>query len=290
VVHARNATRNWGRYAAAGLAALVLCVSGGVYGKDYIHRPAQHPSQQPGPSAPLVVQSHPADAYQWQYACDHPKSAEQDNLCIERRAADQAERSANWARNTFWVGIVGTLAVSLTLFYTARAAQAALLNARAVIDAERPHLLYEGVELFGIYPVPDAHGLVRNSGPEAHPIRGDLTFINQGKTPCEVGGATFWLIYGGFPPAPDYGELNYMKGVWIPAGGPYQAFAIGRPAELIGGQRSALLAGKAALFLVGVINYKSVFGKKHITRFAYRFLPQHMTWIAEDAPAYWEYT
>jgi len=61
-------------------------------------------------------------AYDYPYNCNKPKSAEQDGLCINKRAADAAVESADWAKATFWMGVVGTIAIALTLGANAWAA------------------------------------------------------------------------------------------------------------------------------------------------------------------------
>jgi len=91
--------------------------------------------------APVVIPVAPRPLV-YTYSCANPENAEQENLCIGRRAAkaaeDQAKAGADqaaWAENTFWIGLAGTIAVVLTLAYTAKAANAAPCSAQAAIDA-----------------------------------------------------------------------------------------------------------------------------------------------------------
>lgn len=94
------------------------------------------PGQPPPPITPVVAK--PQGRYIASYSCDPPQSAEQDNLCQERRSAQAAEKSVEWARYTFWAGVAGTVGLVATLIFTARATQAAQRSARAAeIAVER---------------------------------------------------------------------------------------------------------------------------------------------------------
>ncbi len=50
---------------------------------------------------------------------------------MARRSAKATEAQAKWAFRTFWVGVAGTIAVAVTLIFTAKAADAAKLGAEA---------------------------------------------------------------------------------------------------------------------------------------------------------------
>ncbi|MET0360737.1 MAG: hypothetical protein ABW048_03190, partial [Sphingobium sp.] len=56
------------------------------------------------------------------------------DLCAQWKAADAAERSADWTRNTFWLGLAGTAIGGLTL---AAAAFAAWWAKRAAEEAAK---------------------------------------------------------------------------------------------------------------------------------------------------------
>lgn len=47
-------------------------------------------------------------------ACEHPASAEQERLCLQRRTADAAERGAIWAERTYFIGL-GILGLILAI-------------------------------------------------------------------------------------------------------------------------------------------------------------------------------
>ncbi len=186
------------------------------------------------------------------------------------------------------------IGVVTTLFFTAKAARAALLNARAVINAERPHLIFDNAALKDLYPnkqAPLGERLYGVDQPKA--VTAQVCLINQGKTPCEIIRAAFLLVAEPLPDAPDYGEYSTLRGVWITAGGSYNAQIGCRPEMLEPGRRSRILQGEWPLFLMGHVEYRSVFEERHESRFAYRFDPQRLTqdgagWMPEDQPGYWK--
>ncbi len=84
---------------------------------------AKQASGYPNPPAAFSASPSPT-AYIYSYSCEHPKDSDQDHLCIERKAAKYAHAQALWACRTFWLGILGTIAIAITLIFTARAARA----------------------------------------------------------------------------------------------------------------------------------------------------------------------
>ena len=174
------------------------------------------------------------------------------------------------------------------------AAQAAFKNAQAVIDAERPHLIFsDDIELLGlkdnfVESAPDR----RYEGKEGlRHLMGTYHFVNCGKTPCQIESNAHWFVVGTLPNVPDYEPLDKIPGVWIAPENPLTCAAEPRPRSLTATQRAEILNGKTPLHVIGRIEYKSVFGDKHRIRFAYRYYPELKDlWFPEDAPAYWEYT
>jgi len=94
--------------------------------------PAKNAAQQPPAPAPPAGAQAP-EPYIYPYSCERPKSAEQDNLCTARKAADAAEKQAVWAQNTFLLGITGTFFVILTLAATTVATWASKRSADAAV-------------------------------------------------------------------------------------------------------------------------------------------------------------
>ncbi len=291
--------RHWGAYAAAGVAALAVLTAGEAVAKHYTN-----PNAGDSESHPLhvVLVSKPADAsYVSAYSCKRPKDAEQDNLCIGRRSAEAMEKAALWTQVGAIFAGLGTIAISVTLIFTAiaanaakRGAEAAFQNAQAVINAERPHLLFsDDIQLYGLYPDPNASLAGRRySGNEPRDLFCVIHLFNQGKTPCQIESSSYWLIVGELPVVPDYGEIEKSVGVWVPAeGAPHDGTAICRPKTIDVSQRTAIMNGAVPLFLIGLVNYRGAFGDEHRSRFAYRFhAKMGERWFPENVADYWEYT
>lgn len=121
--------------------------------------------------------------------CNEGEEARNSDLCAQWKAADAARDAADW---TFWgviVGIVGTVGLIWTLYYTRKAvlaaekgtkdAEAALAHVRQVARAElRPWLTYNG---FDCHPFTNGYiGEVRFP----YGLAARVNFINAGKTPA----------------------------------------------------------------------------------------------------------
>jgi hypothetical protein len=94
-------------------------------------------------SEPATPASEPANAvaapklskpYVYPYACDRPVSAQQDNLCIARRAAETADK---WGRLSFRAGLAIAVGLFLTFMATVAAAWAAAKSAKAAERSAR---------------------------------------------------------------------------------------------------------------------------------------------------------
>ena len=105
----------------------------GQYGEYCSNNPANE--TQPQPPGALGIIPIPPRPLIYTYSCTNPENAEQENFCVQRRAAKAAEKQASWAAATFGVGFVGTVAIVITLIYTSKSANAALVGARAAEDA-----------------------------------------------------------------------------------------------------------------------------------------------------------
>lgn len=120
------------RWKAAILALVIgfVLTGGKGYGQNPNSAPANTPASNPAPtpSPTLAVKPEPP-AYR--YSCQRPENGEQENLCIERRAALASEEQALWAERTFWIGLAGTLAVIATFGINAVATLAASRSAKA---------------------------------------------------------------------------------------------------------------------------------------------------------------
>jgi len=118
-----------GRLVGAGLIAAIIVCGGAAPGPKATAKGAETASQ---PAAP-----RPPKPYVYPYDCARPVSAQQDNLCIERRQAETADK---WDRLTFRA----LLAIAVGLFLLALAtAVAAWALARSASAAEKSARLAE---------------------------------------------------------------------------------------------------------------------------------------------------
>jgi len=188
--------------------------------------------------------------------------------------------------------IFGTLCATATAAFAAnKSAKAALKNAQAVIDAERPHLLKDKLELFGLVSDPSASLADRRyNAKEPRQLIVEMTFVNQGKTPCRIDRFSCGVVLGELPSVPNYEDSGPITGLWIPQGGDFHVPGLTTD-EIDIARRTAIMNGRLVLHLVGNVQYESVFGVKHVTRFAYTYRTDlGAIWYPAEVPAYWEYT
>jgi hypothetical protein len=99
----------------------------------------------PTPAAPAA-----ARASVYKPVCDPAPSREDAEYCQAAKAAEAASQSARWGLGQFVVGVLGVIAVVLTLWFTKRAAEAAAKAARvaekALLDLERPYVFVHGMQ------------------------------------------------------------------------------------------------------------------------------------------------
>ena len=124
----------WGVAATIGI-TIALLIAGQAYGKQSNNSEAQRSNISNPQAAPTVIHTGRPAPYQSPTHCEHPESAEQENLCIARRASSAAEDQAYWARRNFWIGVAGTFFVVLTFLATAGATWAAQRSALAAEKA-----------------------------------------------------------------------------------------------------------------------------------------------------------
>ncbi len=137
MVSIRGVKSNWGAGLAFGGLIVALLLNGVTlaatqHDSRHSSTPAQKAAQDPPKPAPPASTQAP-EPYVYPYSCERPKSAEQDNLCIERKAVDAAEKQAVWAQNTFWLGVAGTIFVILTLAATSLSTWASKRSADAAV-------------------------------------------------------------------------------------------------------------------------------------------------------------
>jgi hypothetical protein len=120
-----------GRLALAGsVAAIIMCGAAAPAPK---HVGAAGHAAKPVEQATAATPK-PAKPYVYPYACDRPLSAQQDNLCLQRRAIETADK---WGRLTFRVGLAIAVGLFLTLLVTAAATWSATKSAVAAVRSAR---------------------------------------------------------------------------------------------------------------------------------------------------------
>src|SRR5258708_3356506 len=113
---------------------IVAVVVGGAAVPGPKHAAKANESALPSAPANAVAPPKITKSYVYPYACDRPLSSQQDNLCIERRAAETADK---WGRLTFRVGLAIAVGLFLTFLATAAAAWAAARSANAAERSAR---------------------------------------------------------------------------------------------------------------------------------------------------------
>jgi hypothetical protein len=163
-------------------------------------------------------------------------------------------------------GVVGAIALIWSTILTRRAANAALLNAQAVIGSERawmlPAILVEPSNLLEM-----AHDSYPNS------IEIAVRFSNAGRTPAWVTGwyCTTLVIPNERVTPFEYGEgrSSLSAGEPMPAGSSdnlFADFAVTEPS--IGAD---IRQGRAYFYVYGFLNYRDVFNRTHETYFSRRY-------------------
>lgn len=200
--------------------------------------------------------------------CEKGDQSQNPDLCQQWRMAEAAEGTLVWAQRQFWVGVAEAALLILTVTFTALAAWAAVVAARAAERAvdqnERTGRLqlraYLSLESAAIYGVDDPQG----------PVVG-LTVRNAGLTLAD--GVCFW---GGTAFLRSGRHRLVFKRVFgkewtdetVLAPGALRTFEYRIPKEKFENERVALLEGRKRLVVAGIVLYFDVFGKDHDINFA----------------------
>lgn len=131
MVPVRRHARDWRAYLACGGLVLALLIAHPVLadqqGRNDGQAVATEAASEPPPAA--LSSDPPANADVYAKSCKHPKNTDQANLCIERSSMKATQQQALWAKLTFIITTFGTLAIVVTLSFTASAAKAAEVSA-----------------------------------------------------------------------------------------------------------------------------------------------------------------
>jgi hypothetical protein len=288
VVPVRRHARNRNAYLACGglVLAVVTSAASAADQQSGSHdsAPGQESTASPQPPEPASSAPLPT-AYVYPCSCEHPKDAEQDNLCIQRRAAKAAYSQAVWAARTFWVGVGGTIAVVVTLFFTAVAARAAQsaadastrqanLAELAQTSLERPYVFVAEITLHIRVDeiVPGYRAAL------AHPPEVKYNFVNHGRTPAIVVNVSQSIIitYCEEPsPKPDRYDASIEGEIILPAVGKIDRGYITHHWDkwLPTAQYDELMEGRISLFFQGKVNYADVHGARFETAYCFKYHP-----------------
>jgi hypothetical protein len=269
--------------------------------------PASDSEPKPAPPSPVIDPSSPHHIqFIYPDSCTHSQSDNQDNLCIQARAANAAESQAFWAALTFVVAVFGTIGVLWTLHYTAKAANAAKAAADALPALERAHIFVEiggsniasilaqlsefdssGASLRGSNRISMGDGSVRpttfDDGQHVFEVR--FRFINHGKTPAIIKEVSASVDHFTAMNEPSYMcRIPIVTDVVVPSG--YQLgadhtvtapdkqciqYLVADDILVSHSMAVAVREGQCVVWFYGRIVYDDVFGTEHITAWWRRY-------------------
>ena len=169
-------------------------------------------------------------------------------------------------------------------------AEAALLNAKAIINAERawisitPHL-----SEIKFYPLREKNAPIPENIVDALPIAHvfPAKMVNVGKTPAKIEGSAIHYVRSTIHPSewnaiPDYGVLSEYVHVAFPSEVLTLTAELFPLTTLTEAQINAIETQKEFLYAYGIVKYSDVYGNKHETRFGYIYQPQISHLVMKD--------
>lgn len=255
---------------------------------------AAHSSSDPQRSGNNDKNPSPSPTGQGNRAIERERNA--GNALIVSELAPMPKRDlADWI---LWVGelllvIIGGIGVGVA-WYTAtvakKSADAALLNAQAVISAERawisvtPHM---GEVKF--YPLRDKNAPVPDNLVDVLPIAHlfPARMVNVGKTPAKIEGSAIHYVRTTIHPCeldetPDYGVLSKYVHFAFPDEILTLSSELSPIPTLTEEQIKAIQAQKEFLYAFGIVKYSDVYGNRHETRFGYIYQVQDSHLVMKD--------
>jgi len=237
---------------------------------------------------------------------NQPCKAGQDNrnsdLCAQWKAADAAKESADWARQSYWLILAGTVIGFMTFcaaiaaaIYAGQAAvhtrRSADIAEKALLDIERPHIFVEKIKA------------LRNINeswldiPEGKFPFFEVTYdtLNYGRTPAIITEIKAGIRFGSLPAVPHWhpGEITGTMEVVIAPSNKRTATAfyrgnITRPmvAELLFSNTYIPGREPTRIYFYGTIKYRSVHGAEDEIGFIFRYLPQGNMFLLESIAPY----
>lgn len=277
---------------AAIIVALVLAFAAGItvtaldYRSDYQERYPSYTavSENGGTTSRNLSRSERATN---KVPCSGPQSREESELCAQWRAATGTKQAARWALWQLLLSLLGVIGLGFTLWFNKRAIDLALESGRdtemALATAERnaeaaasqvriaqetayrqlrAYVSIENVEIDGVAPAL---------------IGGTIFVRNAGKTPAKI--EVYLNRYIGQWPIlqfPDDAPQPFrydFHGPFVNAGCREQIdwfYPMGAPDPDAPQKIAQLLAGNAALFLYGRVEFVDFQRRRRVLHFAYR--------------------
>jgi hypothetical protein len=251
--------------------ALTLVLSSEGRAQSNSPAPAQQaqPQQQSAPTPAPVPDWAKAesDTDYYKYSCDRPKQREDADLCEQRRMAKAAEDSVWWAALQTTLGILGFLAVVLSLVFTgwaaiaaAHAAEAAQASVKVASQtAERELRAYVSVDLvnFDISKVAGAFA-----------CRMILKYKNTGQTPAYRFAAAYRFKIMPWP-LPDKYKIDWPDKSAASAEGTInpQTPSEGSALQIVKIDPAALRVAQERLYLIGAVTFVDAFKRDRGIRF-----------------------
>lgn len=211
--------------------------------------------------------------------------------------ANETHQYPSWINTFAWPEGATAWALFLTLIViawqsseTKKTAKAALLNAQAVINAERawitvaPHI---GSPKF--YPVREKNAPLPDNLvdvlPIAHLFAGKL--VNVGKTPAKIEATAIRYVCTPIHPPkwstnPNYGEISESVFFAFPDEINTISAELSPTATMTQAQIDAVQDEKEFLYAFGIVKYQDVYGMPHETRFGYLYQVQDRHLIMKD--------
>jgi hypothetical protein len=192
--------------------------------------------------------------------CDHPKESRASEVCAQWKAADAAADSAQWAARSAWISGLSGLFVLVALGFAFEA------NRIARDSAKRQLRAYVEMQPVKITPLERAKVATITA-----------TFINTGQTPAR--NLRFVISWKTGPLQEDEKQLTpeltgrHSRGQL----GSHQTRTITR--ELSGvteARKKEIAAGKATIWVYGLIIYEDIFGHEWETPFRFLYRPAYL--------------
>jgi hypothetical protein len=191
---------------------------------------------------------------------------------------------------TAWLLLLTLGAVVWQSEETKKSAQAALLNAQAVINAERAWItVTPHIGTLEFFPLREKDAPIPDDLVEVLPIvhQFPAKLVNVGKTPARIEASAIRYVRTPIHPSrwdetPDYGELSAREQYAFPDEIMTITGQLSPIATMTKSQIEDIENEREYLFAFGIIKYSDVYGNLHETRFGYVYETQVSHLIMKD--------